>query len=146
MGNLCVGPAPQENADVSGNVVPVTDPQPAATSTVPPTTTHTQHSAVAGLEIDQVKPAMVPIHRQQSIKRQVTITLKPVDLLENEDIEIIRKGENYLIKETNALIDIATCQIIGYLNAEGKAILESNDYVKEMCEKYGMDFQSKGCF
>jgi hypothetical protein len=146
MGNVCAGPAP------ASETTPETTPAvtPAATpETAVPTPTDTVASPVpqgVAIEVTEVRPAMVPINRQKSIKRQVTITLKPVDVLEEEDIEIISRGSNYLIRGTKILIDITTCQIIGYLDDAEKAVFECNDYVRGMCEKYEMEFQSKGCF
>ena len=147
MGNVCAGPAP------AGETAPETKPAatpapdasaPTETAVAAPKDTTVPEGLV--IEVSEVRPAMVPINRQKSIKRQVTITLKPVDVMDEEDIEIISRGAHYLIRGTKILIDITTCQIIGYLDDAEKAVFECNDYVRGMCEKYDMEFQSKGCF
>jgi hypothetical protein len=151
MGNVCAGPAPagETAPETTPAVTPAATPAPDAsapteTSVAAPKDTTVPEGLV--IEVSEVRPAMVPINRQKSIKRQVTITLKPVDVMDEEDIEIISRGAHYLIRGTKVLIDITTCQIIGYLDEADKAVLECNDYVRGMCEKYEMEFQTKGCF
>lgn len=147
MGNVCAGPAPavETAPETKPAATPVPDASaPTETAVAAPKNTVVPEGLV--IEVFEVRPAMVPINRQKSIKRQVTITLKPVDVMDEEDIEIISRGAHYLIRGTKILIDITTCQIIGYLDEADKAVLECNDYVRGMCEKYEMEFQSKGCF
>ena len=97
---------------------------------VAPTTNHTVHS---GVNVPQNKPVLV------GLKRQISITLKSAQPNE-EDILIVKRGNNYLIQNTNALVDINTGCIIGELK-DDKVVLELNDNVKAMCKTYDMEFQ-----
>jgi hypothetical protein len=100
---------------------------------VAPTTNHTVHS---GVNILQNQPVLV------GVKRQVSIQIKSVSPKENEeDIQIVKHGDYYLIQHTRAMVDITTCHIIGELVDEVPQLVQ-NEYVVSMCKKYDLEFQA----
>jgi hypothetical protein len=57
------------------------------------------------------------------------------------DIQIVKLGNYYLIRGTRVVIDVATCNALGYLDAKDSFRSECTDEVKHVCEQYGLLFQ-----
>jgi hypothetical protein len=57
------------------------------------------------------------------------------------DIQIVKFGNYYLIRGTRVVIDVATCNALGYLDAKDSFRSECTDEVKQVCEQYGLLFQ-----
>lgn len=72
------------------------------------------------------------------LKRKISLILKADNA--EDDIEISKHGEYHIIHGTRAVIDIATCEIIGYIENE-VFIKECSDYVKSVCAKYNISFR-----
>ncbi len=72
------------------------------------------------------------------LKRKISLILKAENA--EDDIEISKHGEYHIIHGTHAVIDIATCEIIGYIEKE-VFVKECSDYVKSICAKYNIPFR-----
>ena len=57
------------------------------------------------------------------------------------DIQIVKLGNYYLIRGTRVVIDVATCNALGYLDNKDSFRSECTDEVKQACEQYGVSFQ-----
>jgi hypothetical protein len=57
------------------------------------------------------------------------------------DIQIIKHGNYYMIYGTKVVINSTTCQAIGYLDDQFIFHSECNEYVKQICDEYDIDFQ-----
>ena len=76
------------------------------------------------------------------IKRKISLVLKSEKSSE-DDIEISKSGDYYVISGTRVVMDIKNCEVLGHLEKEtGKFLKECNEYVKEVCEKYNVPFQN----
>lgn len=75
------------------------------------------------------------------IKRKISLVLKSEKSSE-DDIEISKHGEHYVLSGTRVVMDITNCEVLGYLDKEtGKFVKECNEYVKAVCDKYNIPFQ-----
>ena len=72
------------------------------------------------------------------LKRKISLVLKAEKA--EDDIEISKHGGHHIIHGTHAVIDIDTCEIIGYLENEA-FVKECSDYVKSVCAKYNVSFR-----
>lgn len=76
------------------------------------------------------------------LKRKISLVLKSEKTSE-DDIEISKHGEHYVLSGTRVVMDIKNCEVLGHLEKEtGKFVKECNEYVKEICEKYNIPFQN----
>ena len=82
-------------------------------------------------------------HGISPLKRKISLVLKNGDVNNTADdaIEIAKHGEYYILHGTHAVVDIATCEIIGFLENDA-FIKECSDYVKSICEKHNLTFKN----
>ena len=66
------------------------------------------------------------------------VTIKHGSAVEEGDISLVKKGEHLLILGTNAVVDISTCDVIGFLSDAGELVKELSDDIKEICKKYNL--------
>lgn len=83
------------------------------------------HGAVAASEIP--------------LKRKRSLVLKS-DNKEDDDIEIAKHGEHYILHGTRAVMDINMCEVIGSIE-NGVFVKECSDYIKSICDKYKIQFK-----
>jgi len=57
------------------------------------------------------------------------------------DIQIVKQGNYYMIRGTRVVINSTTCHAIGYLDELSVFHCECNDYVKQVCAEYDIEFQ-----
>ena len=62
------------------------------------------------------------------------------DEKDDGEIQISKHGNYYTIRGTNVVIDVKTCNAIGYLENDVFKN-ECNDYVKLICNQYDIMFQ-----
>ena len=124
----CMKSVPTPNEEVTVNpVVP-----PATQDVIPVGLVGLVETAVLGAISHGISPAL---------KRKISLVLKTGDTTNtNDDIEVIKHGEHYILNGTRAVMDIVTCEVIGYLEKE-EFIKECNDYVKSICEKHNLEFK-----
>ena len=73
------------------------------------------------------------------LKRKRSLVLKSENK-EDDDIEIAKHGEHYILHGTRAVMDINTCEVIGSIE-NGVCVKECSDYVKSICDKYKIQFK-----
>jgi myosin heavy subunit len=57
------------------------------------------------------------------------------------DIQIVKQGNYYMIRGTKVVIDIDTCNAIGFLDNRDAFHSECNEYVLSVCKQYDISFQ-----
>ena len=112
---------------------------PADNTAVVPPTQNEAPAGLVGLENTAVHGAAL-INGQQPLKRKITLILKAIKTAE-EDLEIAKHGIHYILAGTHAVIDVATSELVGYLEGNN-FIAEANSYVKDLCSKHGLTFRS----
>ena len=74
------------------------------------------------------------------LKKKVTI--KHGAPLEEGDISLIKNGENLVILGTKVVVDIRTCNVVGFLNDASELVRETSDEIVEVCKKYELVFSA----
>ena len=57
-----------------------------------------------------------------------------------EDVDVVRHGEHYLINDTHVVIDIERFIVLGHLNESG-VVHEQNQEVVDICKRYQLQFE-----
>lgn len=55
-----------------------------------------------------------------------------------EELLLSKHGLYYTILNTYAVIDLVTCELLGYLDEKGELNKQENDHVKEVASKYNL--------
>jgi hypothetical protein len=85
--------------------------------------------------------SVLSVSEPPPLKRKISLVLKSENSSE-DDIEISKHGDHYILRGTRVVMDITNCEVLGYLEKDtGKFIKECNDYVKAVCDKYNVHFQ-----
>ena len=97
------------------------------------------------IEIPVMEPPVIETPIIEAKEIEIPVICEPVKKSESvsdsdeNDIQIIKNGQNYVIRGTHVVIDIHTCNVIGYLEND-IFHKECTLYVKEMCLKYDLNF------
>ena len=96
--------------------------------------------------------ASVPSEPTDKLRRVVTLTtttnglvkqlsLRTNALTSEDELLLSKTGVHYTILGTRAVIDIDTCDLIGFLKLNDEMVKESNEHVKQVSEKYKLTIQ-----
>ncbi len=69
------------------------------------------------------------------------VTIKYGTSVEEGDISLVKRNEHFCIMGTNIVVDVATCDVIGFLNDANELIRELSDVVEEACKMYSLVFR-----
>jgi hypothetical protein len=119
--------------------VPTPNEEVVTASPVVPPTQDTVPVGLVGLAETAVLGAIR--HGLPQLKRKISLVLKSGDSTNaNDDIEVIKQGIHFLLNGTKVVMDISTCDVIGYLEKD-ELVKECNEYVKSICEKHNLQFK-----
>lgn len=68
------------------------------------------------------------------------VTIKYGQTVEEGDISLVKRGEHFCIMGTTIVVDIASCDVIGFLNDANELVREFSDVVEEACKMYNLVF------
>lgn len=69
------------------------------------------------------------------------VTIKYGTSVEDGDISLVKRNEHFCIMGTTIVVDVATCDVIGFLNDANELVRELSDVVEEACKMYRLVFR-----
>jgi hypothetical protein len=68
------------------------------------------------------------------------VTIKYGTTVEDGDISLVKRGDHFCIMGTTIVVDVASCDVIGFLNDANELVREFSDIVQEACKLYSLVF------
>jgi hypothetical protein len=68
------------------------------------------------------------------------VTIKYGTTVEDGDISLVKRGDHFCIMGTMIVVDVASCDVIGFLNDANELVREFSDIVEEACKLYSLVF------
>lgn len=69
------------------------------------------------------------------------VTIKYGTTVEDGDISLVKRGEHFVILGTNAVVDVASCDVVGFLNDANELVCELSSALEEVCKMYSLVFR-----